>query len=401
MLKRNITVALTGVMLAITTISADAGLKLSDEKSGIGLEIGGRLQVMALFNDKDFKPNDDIDFRVRRGRLRLGITPHPKLSMFLQTEFADDVGGSGGDVRLIDAYINFKQSPWLQFISGLNMAPAQRQTLTSSGGLMAMDRPGITNYNLTWGMKGNTALQTGTVNGTQVGTFGDNQVRDMGVTLFGSGKVKEKTYFKYYLGMAEGSKYSDDTQRISARAQINFGDAEAGYYNLSTYLGKKETIGLGVAIDTQNSFATDIVTGEQVDYSLFTVDGFLEKPMGGGSLTLEAAYTKLDLGDTVNGLASQTGVALKSGTTANQAQGDGFYIQGGYLMGDWQPFLLAEQWSADAAGGVGSWDSVRAGINYYLKGHNANIKLSVENTSFDAAGVEDITTAAIGLYITY
>jgi len=401
MLKRNITIGITGALFALSALSANAAVTLKDEKSGIEVKLGGRLQVMSVFNDKDFNANESVDFRVRRGRFRMGIDVDPKFSMFLQTEFADDAGGTGGDVRMIDAYIKYKVTEWTQIIAGLNMAPAQRQTLTSSGALMAMDRPGITNYNLTWGLKGNTALQTGTVKGTQVGTFGDNQVRDMGVTLFGSGSIGDKKSFKYYLGVADGSKYANDTQRITARAQLNFGDAEAGYYNLSTYLGKKDTIGIGAAIDTQNSFATDIVTGKQVDYTLVTLDAFLEKPMGRGTLTVEAAYTSLDLDNTINGLASQTGVALNGGASADRAQGDGAYIQAGYLVGQWQPFVMYEQWNADAAAGLGSWNSYRVGLNYYLKGHNANIKMGFENTSNDAAGVADITTAAIGMYVNF
>ncbi len=400
MLKRKIAAALVTAALVGATTGAHAGYKMKDEKSGIEVNLGGRLQIMAISNDESFKPDQDIDFRVRRARFRLGITAHEKLSMFLQTEFADDTGGSGGDVRLIDAWIKYKQNNWAQIIGGLNMAPAQRQTVTGSAGLMAMDRPGINNYNLTWGIKGNVALQTGTVSGTRVGSFGDNQVRDMGFTLFGSGKIADATHIKYYLGLAEGSKYSDDTLRNTGRVQVNFGDAEAGYFNSSTYLGKKETIGIGVAFDNQSSFALNSVTGEQVDYSLFSIDAFMEKPMGNGTFTLEGAYTTLDLDDTMSPLASQSGDPLST-ATAVQSQGEGFYLQTGYLMGNWQPWVLVEQWEADAADGVGSWDAVRVGVNYFLKGHNANLKLGIEQTSNDALGVEDITTVAIGLYLNY
>ena len=224
--------------------------------------------------------------------------------------------------------------------------------------------------------------------------------------MFGSGSMSEQAHLKYYLGTYEGSVYSDDTQRVSARVQVNFGDAEPNFYNSSTYLGTLSTLGIGAAYDTQDSFATNAVTGDEVDYSMFSVDAFLEKPLGIGSVTLEAAYTELDLDDTAAGLADQNGVPLRTaadGTpiSAEQAQGSGAYIQAGYLIGKWQPFVLYEQWEADADNGAGSWDAIRVGINYYLKGHNANIKIGVENITNDADEVDDITTVGAGLYINF
>ena len=70
----------------------------------------------------------------------------------------------------------------------------------------------------------------------------------MGVTLFGSGSLSDTSHLKYYLGFydgiqASGSDKSDRNLRMTARAQLNLFDAEAGYYNLSTYLGKKKTLG--------------------------------------------------------------------------------------------------------------------------------------------------------------
>jgi len=46
------------------------------------------------------------------------------------------------------------------------MAPAQRSNLTSSGGFLALDRPGITYRTLSWGARGKYAF-TNT-------TFGDS-----------------------------------------------------------------------------------------------------------------------------------------------------------------------------------------------------------------------------------
>ena len=78
----------------------------------------------------------------------------------------------------------------------------------------------------------------------------------------------------------------------SGRFQVNFGDAESGYYNASTYLGKKETYSLGVSYTAQADATIEVDTGKAVDYSLLTVDGFIEQPIGNGTLSAEAAYSK-------------------------------------------------------------------------------------------------------------
>ena len=140
-------VLLASCALIFSSASVQAGVKITDEKSGTVVDLGGRLQYLTLFNDSSF--NNDVEYKVRRARIRLGITPHPWWSMFLQTEFANDGVNSGGDVRLIDAFITFKPRDWFQLIGGERMAPVSHQNLTSSDRLMTVDRPGSNNYVLT------------------------------------------------------------------------------------------------------------------------------------------------------------------------------------------------------------------------------------------------------------
>ena len=48
-----------------------------------------------------------------------------------------------------------------------------------------------------------------------------------------------------------------------------------------------------------------------------------------------------------------------------------------------------------------SVDQYRLGINYYFKGHNANIKVTYENTQPDATGADVISTFTVGLFLTF
>ena len=106
-------------------------------------------------------------------------------------------------------------------------------------------------------------------------------------------------------------------------------------------------------------------------------------------------YNDLDLDD-----ATSIG-----GVDARNTQGNGYYFQTGYLIGKLQPWAGYEVWESDGVADEGSWDAWKVGITYFVKGHNANIKLGYESFTADrpfAGGTEDsIDTLILGFYITY
>ncbi len=406
-MKRVFTVALMAIVLSMPLVAdkAEAGakIKINDNAS---IDLGFRLQSLYLSTDSDLDDDGDFekldDFLVRRARFRLGGKVNDDVSIFLQTDFSQGAG-SGGDVRLIDAFLKYAPSKAVSFIIGENMAPVTRQNLTSSGGLMAVDRPGITYKNLTWGTRALSTFSTKTYSDSDTGLRGDVDVRDLGITLFGSTSYSDSLHLKYYLGVYDGIQKADtDSERFAARVQLNFYDAEPGYYGLSTYLGKKKTIAVGAAFDTQNDVANDLATGTTVDYTMFTGDIFADLPMGTGALTLEAAYLDLDLEGATQFDFDNNGT---TSVDANQSQGNGYYIQAGYYTGNWQPWIEFEDWDADASNNKGSYDSTRLGVTYFIEGHNANIKAGYESFQADAnigATSEDtIKTYVVGFYVTY
>jgi hypothetical protein len=374
------------VLLLLSTSAADAGFKLKDADGNEKIDLGFRLQVLGINTDRDLDGDGNFesfgDFRIRRARFRLKGTLNEHFGMFFQTDV------SGNDIQMIDAYIHLKKNAKFQAFVGQHLAPTSRQTITSSGALMAMDRPGSIYKALTWGGRALSTFDTATYGDSDSGIRGPAQVRDTGVTLFGVNS-KDKTHFKWYLGTYDGTPAGgSDGERLTARAQINFGDAESSYYNTSTYLGKKDTVGIGFSYDSQSDVAG--ARTPRTDYTYYEVDLFAEKPMGDGSVSFEAAYHSLDL-DGMN----------------PQAEGDGFYVQAGYLMSNktWQPWFLYDTWSADAAGGKGSFDLYRVGVSYFMKGHNANLKIGYESFSADAnigsSNEDSIGSLVVGLYTTY
>jgi hypothetical protein len=64
-----------------------------------------------------------------------------------------------------------------------------------------------------------------------------------------------------------------------------------------------------------------------------------------------------------------------------------------------------ERWDSDASDDVGSWLAWRVGVSYFIKGHNANIKVGFEQFRADEkiGGTADknIESFLIGFYVSY
>jgi hypothetical protein len=380
-----VTCALIALM-ATPPAFAGAKLKIDDESS---IDFAARVQTLLIVTDKDL--NDGVsktmDYKVRRARLRVKMVVTPQVESFIQTDVGSTDGGAGQSARVIDAFVTVKPDPWFQFLMGLNMAPANRQNLTSSGGPLTIDRPGLAYKSLNWGNRMLRTFSNNTIAGTSSGLANGTAVRDLGLTLFGSGKAGEKANFKYYAGVYDGvNAAGEDTPHLAARAQLNFFDAEGGYFNSATYLGKKKTVGIGASVDMQNKVA--MAGTEEVDYMYYTVDGFMEWPTSNGaSFTGEAGWMMLDFSDATGYMGSQ---------------GSGFYGQAGYFVNNWQPWGEFEMWSSDAANN--DVTQFRVGVTRYLKGHNANVKAGYEMTTGDGAilGMEDSVDAfVLGFFTTY
>jgi hypothetical protein len=397
-MKRAILIGFLIMILAVPVTSwGGVKLKINDDTQ---IDLGFRVQTQFIATNENSGGDGESEeyFQVRRGRLRLGGSVTEYVKFFLQTDVGSGSGGSGRDVRLIDAFVNVHYKNYINVIMGENMAPASRQITTSSGGLMAIDRPNITNYNLTWGLNGKVGFNTGpnfTQGDQSLGN--DVAVRDNGATLFSSLSFSDTFHGKFYVGVYDGIDNTKDKFRYTARAQVNFFDPEPGYYNLSTYLGKKKTIGVGASFDYQEEIDED-TSGDFHDYSWYEVDAFVDYPIGPGTLTAEASYQHLDL--------DGSGVLASGGEEAKQTSGDGVYAQIGYFLADWniQPWYGFDYWSSDDSDDIGSFMSHRVGLTYFFKGHNANVKIGFERFEADekVPGEEDdINTFVTGFYVTF
>jgi hypothetical protein len=288
------------VALYPVTARAGATVKLSDESE---VELGFLVQGLARFTD--FRNPDsnhaesDEDLILRRARLYLDGHYTEYLKFFLQTEAVANckecVAGSDDSdkVRLLDASVNAHYKEVAQFIVGLQTPPSNREILTSDATVLTIDRPGITNYNLSEGDRGMVEFGTATLGSTNSGLHTEVADRDLGATFFGAYSYNDMIHFKYYAGLYKGvqkSAQDGGMPRYTVRAQLNLFDPEPGYYNQGTYLGTKKTIAIAYSRDYQWDVTSEIGKKSSAFYVLNNVDLFAEYPIGPGSVTLDAGF---------------------------------------------------------------------------------------------------------------
>jgi hypothetical protein len=274
--------------------AAGVELNISDNTK---VDLGFSLQTLGRLTD--FRnPNSNnadggLDFVLRRGLLRAGGQASDYIKFFLQTE-ASGATDNDPSVRVSDATVNLHYRDVAQLIMGLQKPPSYRSILTSDDTLMAIDRPGITGYNLTWGLRSRVEFDTTTLRNTNSGIHGPYQDRDLGATFFGTYSFSDLLHLKYYAGMYRGIQKTSGGSfkpRLTARLQMNLFDPEPDYDNSGTYLGTKKTIAIGYSNDTQHDVVTNLKNDSGVDYTSFNeFDLFVDWPAGPGSVTFEGTF---------------------------------------------------------------------------------------------------------------
>ncbi|QSQ20848.1 hypothetical protein JY651_37320 [Pyxidicoccus parkwayensis] len=190
--------------------------------------------------------------------------------------------------KLLDAAGMFKVADSFQIWAGRFVVPFDRFNLSGPFRNLIWDYPGL----------------YGGVRrvGGENGPFG----RDTGLSIWGS---VAKGLFKYHL-MAHQLERSEVAPRFTGRVSVSLLDREPGYFVQSSYLGEKDVLAFGVAMQYQHKGRTwtpapapgapPLPTGTpaptQLDnLSAVTADVFAEKNFGtAGTGTFDAAYYHYD-----------------------------------------------------------------------------------------------------------
>ena len=285
--------------------------------------------------------NDETDaFPLDSVRLYVNGTAAPKTNFMFNTEY----NGPDNTVRVLDAAGQFAISPKFNVWFGRFLPPSDRANLYGPY------------YSHHWAVYSD---------GVQDGYPFIFQGRANGAMYWGQfGKVKLSG------GAFDGSTLNgDDTVMVAGRAQVDFWDAEDGYYLNGTYYGDKNLLAIGGAGQVQGS-----------DKSAYNVDFLLERKVkGGGAYTVEAEWAKYD----------QLG-----GYDSHYGTDDGGYLLGSFLfpqMAGPGRFEILGKWAeARFREGVTTLDldynqtTSEVNFNYVIKQFNARIMMFYKDTRFDA-----------------
>jgi hypothetical protein len=252
--------------------------------------------------------------------------------------------GNGNDVEVLDAVAQFEISPRFNVWFGRFLPPSDRANLYG---------PYYANH---WSVY---------TDGVQDGYPFIFQGRDNGAVYWGQfGKVKLSA------GAFDGATSTGRSTVITAvRGQVDFWDAEAGYYLNGTYYGDKNLLAIAAAGQFQGS-----------DRTAYNADFLLERKVpGGGAVTVEAEWAKYD----------QLG-----GYNAKYGVDDGGYVLGSYLfprmsgpgrvqaLGKYAFARFREGLTIDNADY--NQKTTEVDLNYIIKQFNARVMFFYKNTRFTA-----------------
>lgn len=353
--------------MSLKTLITAAGLGLAALPVAPALagdvSVGGGLRTS--FSSTDFDTSDGeggtgsdsfSDFAVNSARLYISGKATENIGFMFNTEY----NSNDEEIRIIDAVAQFsfaggKHNIW----AGRFLPPSDRANLYGPY------------YASNWAV-----YQDGVQDGYPFETEG----RDDGVAYWGQyGKVKTSFGLFDVTGLTTG----DSDVLAAGRVQVDFWDAEDGYYLNGTYYGDKDLLAVGVAAQTADA-------GDA-----YSIDFLLEKKLGNsGVITVESEWANYD---GLGGYPPPGGVPY--------AKQDGYYLLGAYL------FPGSEKGRFQVLGKFGTatydslfgddidQDTLEIDLNYIIKQFNARISLYYLDKSFDPLEGSDTSTIGLGLQI--
>lgn len=309
---------------------------------GVGLRVGGGYTTGAAEG---------------LGLQTLDVRPYVSGQVAPWLKFAGNLDLNNGDqsrIHVLDAIAQFEPADLFNVWMGRFLPPSDRANLSGPYYQNAWNYPGTVN--------GFPSIYAGRADGAAVW-----------------GQVN-KGQFKYQAGVFTLDPAIPAGQAIYAlRLVFNALDPEPGYYNSSTYYGAKDVLALGGTIQYKK---TADPAGDKKLLGL-NVDLLFERHVAADVLTLEGAYYDFD------------------GGNAAGREGRSFFALASWLFaprlgpGRVQP-MARWQHAIPAAGGNAA-DTVDAGLNYILDGHNTRAGLVVQNTNPGAAASQ--TTVQLGIQL--
>jgi hypothetical protein len=339
------------VVMIFTAIANEAQAIEVYKQGEVTLDVGVLGQIWAQ-SVQDAAPSGEDwskDFAVKQLRLNAkgSITDWLKFGVNNDLNDFGDVDGKKGaaESTLTDAFLTFGAGTGFKLNAGKFRAPFSRYSLNDS----------YTTYPLPHApFAADSKLASGAAGYRMIGAAGWGLIANT---------------VRYNLAVADGTPSglngendSRDSLQYIARAEVNLAGEDKSYVHAQEWLGEKTLVTLGAGYTTKR-YDRQVGTGfSDATYSAWTADVFAELPMAEGSaITAESGYYHYDK-DTLSNPKSKA-----------------WYVQAGFILpgemgpGRLQPVGRYEQIDRDGADtDTTSW---AAGLNYYLKGHNAKVML--------------------------
>ena len=294
---------------------------------------------------------------VRRVRLLVGGQLAPNLTFFVETDspnlgksITSGTKNSQPSMYLQDAYVEWKINDAIALDAGLMLMSISRNGLQSAATLLPVEYGPYT-------FAHSSATQS-------------NVGRDTGLQLKGYLANKK---LEYRAGVSQGMRDTPNRElRYTARVMYNFLEPESGFFYTGTYIGKKKILAVGGGYEHQH------------DYNGYAADVFLDYPLKYGAITTQVNHIRFNGGDFLKTLKDQHSTL----------------VEAGYLIGktNLQPVV---QYSRRSFANGGGTDENRfgAGLNYFIKGHTANVKAFYNRIDLD--GVETANQITLQIQFFY
>jgi hypothetical protein len=319
-------------------------LKIESPLASIKLGFLAQPTFEALGNPNPALSGTSYNLYLRRIRLLVGGTLFGKVDYFFDTDSpnlfkANAEGVKAAPLGVQDAFVTFKAyEDYFKVDAGYMLPPLAHNAVQGAGTLYGLD------YFANSFRHANVFNSEGDVG------------RDTGVQLRG---LVADGHLEYRVGAFQGWRdpatptdvAARNFFRVAGRLQLNVLDPETGFFYQGTYLGTKHILSFGASYDFQSS------------YHHWSLDGFLDTPLGPGALTAQVNVVKWNGGD-----------LLAAGALPNQTA---FMAEAGYRIDAVQlsPIVRFEYRNAvDQTAAVPDEARYGLGLGYWPYGHNVNLK---------------------------
>jgi len=328
------------LIFSSTSVLAGKTFDLGKDKS---FTIGAGLRTSFGFEEDGAPSGNDAAKNFDLESIRLYTSGQVYKGLFF--EFNTEID-SNGDINILDGIAKMEMSDPFNMWLGRMLPPSDRATLSGPYYQNMWDFPIVSRY---------PSIIAG---------------RDEGLAVWGQ-VLDAKLKYQAGLYKADQNGVSPkDSPLLAARLTYNILDGESGYYNSSTYYGKKDIIALGFVLQSQSERVLD--NGQIGDFLGLNVDFLYEQSYGsGGVMDIEAALYIYDY-DNVNPDAL------------------GFMVVGSYLIpgklggyGQLQPKARLQILDVDNMTGFTNYGAkvLDLQLDYVMDGHDARSSIILSQTN--------------------